>query len=389
MNWYVKNLNYEKNPDYEYLWKLFLNVLKILGEKELLFSWVDRNESQKKLTSNKKNRSFKRIYNNLLRKNSNNSTLYQNLKLRLNNYEQQIKNNRNKSDIMKIKDIINKPLKGNNYISNTQLNSKNKDNRKKVNINNVVNIKNNTRNNNQKLTKKTIFKKELDLIPNKINHENIIRLPNNSKQNIERLKNEKNLSNYKDELYNKDKTRKVFSTNINYIKTEENSFGNNRIRNYININNININNYCNTDAYGTILKNNESPKLLIYKRNKINKINLLSNLTRRNRYSNIKKFHDYSYIPSSYGTFISNKSPLVNNLTEYGLKIDQYKNIQVEKRRANQLEFLTPKNEAMKYSVQKNFIKPINIYQRNKYYQPIFLREYAFSQNNSPINTYI
>ena len=111
--YYVKSLNYEKNPDYEYLWTLFWNVLKILGEKELLFSWVNRNESQKKLTSNKKNESFKRIYNNLLRKNSNNSTLYQNLKLRLNNNEQQMKNNRNKSDIMKIKDIRNKPIKEN------------------------------------------------------------------------------------------------------------------------------------------------------------------------------------------------------------------------------------------------------------------------------------
>ena len=376
---YVKSLNYEKNPDYEYLRKLFLNVLKILGQNELLFSWVDRNVSQKKIQTNIKNRSFKSIYNNLLRKYSNKSILCENLKLQLNNNEEQMNKNRNRSDIMKIKDIKNKPIKENNYVKNTQLNFKNKDNKKSENINNVSNIVNNTRNNHQKLKKITIFKKKLDLIPNKINHEKIIRLPNNNKKIIERFKNAKTSSNYEDELYNKDKINKVIETNINYIKKDENAFGNNRIRNYININNININNNCNTYTYKTIIQKREPPKLLIHKKNKINKIELSSNLARRNKYSTIKSFHDYNYIPSSYVSFFSNKSPQVNNLTEYGPKIVQYK--------TNQTRFLTPKNVEMKYSAQNNFIEPIKIYKRTKY-QPIFLREYALSQNNSPINTY-
>ena len=384
---YVKSLNYEKNPDYEYLRKLFLNILKILGQNELLFSWVDRNVSQKKIPTNMKNRSYKSIYNNLLRKNSNKSILCENLKLQLNNNEEQMKNNRNRSDIMNIKDIRNKPIKENNYTSNTQLNSKNKDNKKQVNINNVLKKVNNTENNHQKLKKITIFKKKLNLIPNKINHEKIIRLPNNNKKIIERFKNEKTSSNYEDELYNKNKMNKVFETNINYIKKDENVFGNNRIRNYININNININNNFNTYTYKTIMNKKEPPKLLIHKKNKINKIELFSNIARRNKYSKIKYFHDYNYTPSSYELFVSNISPLVHNLTEYGPKIDQYKTTQEEKGRANQYGFLTPKNVEMKYSSQNNFIEPIKIYKRTKY-QPLFLREYALSQNNSPINTY-
>ena len=65
----MKNLKYEEKPDYGYLRSLFMNILKKIGVNEPLFSWADRNISPKrKVSTNKKKRSFKIIFDNLLKK---------------------------------------------------------------------------------------------------------------------------------------------------------------------------------------------------------------------------------------------------------------------------------------------------------------------------------
>ena len=115
---YVKNLKYEEQPDYEYLRSLFMNILKKIGVNEPLFSWADRNISQKRREpSNKRNKSIKSIYNNLLKKNFNNELSGTNLKLHLNNNEKQMNNDKNTDVIIKSKEINNKSLTENNLIS--------------------------------------------------------------------------------------------------------------------------------------------------------------------------------------------------------------------------------------------------------------------------------
>jgi len=105
---YVKYLKYDEQPDYAYLRSLFINILKKIGVNEPLFSWADRNISQKRREpSNKRNKSIKSIYNNLLKKNSNNELSGINLKLHLNNNEEQMNNDKNTDVIIKTKEINN------------------------------------------------------------------------------------------------------------------------------------------------------------------------------------------------------------------------------------------------------------------------------------------
>ena len=69
------------------------------------------------------------------------------------------------------------------------------------------------------------------------------------------------MDNYVDELYNKDKSKNEFKTNINITKKEENSITNNKIKNIVNIKNININkniNNYNKFRYIRIFTNNKT-----------------------------------------------------------------------------------------------------------------------------------
>ena len=368
---YVNNLKYEECPDYEYLRKLFWNVLKKIGENKLLFSWVDRNISPKIITSKSRNRSPKNICYKLIKKYSNKDILSPNIKMQINNNEENFINNMNKSDFIKIKEIKNKSLNENIIISHTQKNSKIKDNIIKENINNNFKIENIKQNREQIMQKITIYKKKSNLNLNKINHKNnnnIIIIPKKKiGKNIEYSK-DINLSNNENEFPNNNKIRNKFINKINYTKNEENALRNVRIRNFVNIKNININNNSNNYIYTTIIKNYKSPKL-----------NLSKNL------SNPKlKYSQKNLIPSSYNSISSNKSPLYTNLSEYGQKIDKRPN-QIEILNTNPSEFMSNK-PIMKYSTYKNLNDKKNYFQKTKCYQQKFINKYAFSLNNSPKN---
>ena len=101
-----------------------------------------------------------------------------------------------KSDITKIKEIENKVLIKNNYISNTELNSQNNV-RKIITINKKIIINNNKienikENNNQKLKKINIYKRKPELILDNLNEQNIIPLPKYSQKNIGTFRNDNN-----------------------------------------------------------------------------------------------------------------------------------------------------------------------------------------------------
>ena len=265
---YVNNLKYEECPDYEYLRKLFWNVLKKIGENKLLFSWVDRNISPKIITSKSRNRSPKNICYKLIKKYSNKDILSPNIKMQINNNDENFINNMNKSEFLKIKEIKNKSLNENIIISHTQKNSKIKDNIIKENINNNFKIENIKQNREQIMQKMTIYKKKSNLNLNKINHKNnnnIIIIPKKKiGKNIEYSK-DINLSNNENEFPNNNKIRNKFINKINYTKNEENALRNVRIRNFVNIKNININNNSNNYIYTTIIKNYKSPKFNLSK----------------------------------------------------------------------------------------------------------------------------
>ena len=64
---YVQNLNFEQNPDYNYLRSLFLNILEKIGEKnDFIFSWVDKSLKIKKINSRSKGKSLKKLYEKIM-----------------------------------------------------------------------------------------------------------------------------------------------------------------------------------------------------------------------------------------------------------------------------------------------------------------------------------
>ena len=68
---YVKKMNFGVNPDYRYLQSLFLNILRKIGEKnDLIFSWVDKKTSPRKIFCRSNSRSLQKIYKNILSANS-------------------------------------------------------------------------------------------------------------------------------------------------------------------------------------------------------------------------------------------------------------------------------------------------------------------------------
>ena len=69
---YVKNMNFNDNPDYRYLQSLFLNILRKIGEKnDLIFSWVDKNKIPMKINSRNNSKSLQKIYKNIFLAHSN------------------------------------------------------------------------------------------------------------------------------------------------------------------------------------------------------------------------------------------------------------------------------------------------------------------------------
>ena len=323
---YVKNLKNEECPDYEYLRKLFVNVLKKIGVKEQLFSWADKIKSPKKIITKKRFKSFAFLSNNLIKQNFNKSS---DLNKDSNINEKKKINNRNITDIIQMTDIISKSVVENNT-NNIPIDSKNKNNNIKKIVNNEPETRIIKKNNNQVSKNLVKSKKKPYLVDNNKDEKNIFlsSFPNNNNDKKKyRFISEINLDNYVDELYNKDKTKNEF----NIPKKEENSITNNKIKNIVNIKNININkniNNYNKFRYIRIFTNN---KTQILNNNKKNKINYLLKNT-SNNHSDPKNFKNSTFSPTCYRPFFSNKfSNPDSNLSGLKRNLNQFKTIKLEK----------------------------------------------------------
>ena len=364
---YVNNLKYEECPDYEYLRKLFWNVLKKIGENKLLFSWADRNISRKIIISRKRNRSPRDLCNELIKKCSNKDFLSASIKKNINKNDENSIYNTNKSYSFKIKEIKNKSLTENIILNHNKMNSKNKDKIIKENINNN-NFKIENKQNNERINKTiTIYKNKSNLNKNNINNinnKNIIILPKKKiGRNVENYGNEINLSNNEKEFLNNN-----FKNTNNYMKKEEKSFNKVKLRNFVNVKNININNNSNNYTYKAIINNYKSPKF--------NQSISLANSK--------LKYSQKQLIPSFYKSIFSNKYPIKTNLSEYGKKIDNHPT-QIEILNTNQSEYMANKT-IMKYSTYMKLDYKKNIYQKTNYIQPKFINKYALHLNNNPKN---
>ena len=198
------------------------------------------------------------------------------------------------------------------------------------------------------------------------------------------------MNNYDYRLSVKNNSRNNFRTITNKTKKEENSFGNTLIKNYININNINIsrndnkfskyNNY----AYTTIFKNYKTRKLNINKRNIINPINQSSSFHSKNEHSNLSNFKDLFTRPSSYKSVFANKTPKsVLNLKDYMQNANKLMHNKPKKKAFNKLNILTLQNSLRHFATNKNLKIDNNNYQKIKCYQQKFLNENILFNNKS------
>ena len=104
---YVKNMNFDDNPDYTYLQSLFLNILKNIGEKnDLMFSWVDKNEEPRKISSRNNSKSLQKIYKNIFSAHSNKAVSISNTDIDIiNSLDKNLLNkNYNRSDVLEVKE---------------------------------------------------------------------------------------------------------------------------------------------------------------------------------------------------------------------------------------------------------------------------------------------
>ena len=339
---YVNNLKYEQCPNYEYLRNLFLNILKKIGDaNEQLFSWVDKNKnlSSKQSSSKNRNRSIYDIFNNLLKKNSHQLILCPNLNMQLNNNEEQVKNKRNNSDIIKIKKIT-----GNNSINNNSPNFLNGGKHRQIiikgkdikKIDSKKEKTNEIRNLNAKIKS---LKNKLVLVPKKINLKQIDETPKNKQNNIGKIIKENNLNNIYGDLSISDKARNKYTNKIIYSKNQLNSYNNDKMENYINIANFNINNNSNIFINKSFIKKHDSQKLDIIKRNKINQIKIFSYHSRIDSNNN-NSINDFQFKPKLYKSIFNNDSSSHLNLTEYRLNLDKYKLLHSEKNSIHQAHLL-------------------------------------------------
>ena len=166
-----------------------------------------------------------------------------------------------------MKERKNISLRENNFKNKNVFNTLNSESSEKINNN----YKNNKlkkidlrkkyiKNNDNQNIKKTPLNKKLILFPNNINNKANHKI---AKSNIEinfgNFSKDKNLNNIYDELFDKDKNIKGFN---NYFNTLDNIHKKEKIDNYINNMNYNINNNSTIDTYSKIAKNNESKKVL-------------------------------------------------------------------------------------------------------------------------------
>ena len=342
---YVMSLNYEQCPNYEYLRKLFMNVLAKIGESnEALFSWVDKNKyrtiSSKHSTSKNKKRNVGEMFQKLLKINSNKLNLNQNKKKQVNNNVEKMKKRPETNGIGNIN------IKKNSSLYNSKLNSKNCDKYKKININIPESFKNDIRPKNENI--KTDFNQD---------------------------KNKKNLNKKLPKIPSYRRFNKNYSTsNIDKeIKTQ------------IRINTTNINNTGNnkSNINATIKKNNETQKLFIKVGKKMKQIKPNTN----NINSIEQSLYNWHYRPRLYKPICLNEFSSNIYLSLYALNLNKFK-ITPSKTNFTQSNSLNKnfrRNESdIKQYTLNNFTVNKFSFPKTKLYQSKFF--YKNSLNNIIIN---
>ena len=310
---YINNLKYDESPDYEYLRQLFLNILQKIGEPDdQLFSWVDKRRihSSKSSTSKRKNKNIKIIIQDLLKKNSKKVNSRQNLKkVQLNNNEVKLRHYPNYTDKYNFVETKNISFSLNNN-KNSTIGKK-----KKVFINckdkmgkkiDYINKKIRTNHNPNIIS----LKKNLIINLKEINYEQIYKTVYNNEKKTRKIIKIKNSSNIYEDSFNKDKTKNEFKSDINHSQTQSNSLYNtSRIRNYINIQNLNINKNLHIYEYSHRINNHEFKKLNVIERNNIiNAITTSSDFINPKSYISIYYKLFPSYINSGKNKFILYKN---------------------------------------------------------------------------------
>ena len=225
---------------------------------------------------------------------------------------------------------------------NTDLNLLKSEKYKKININTKRNFINNNSsrkenikiNYSQEANKKNIKIKKAKF-PNKEKYKKNLLLSNidTNLDNKMRIisKNKNHNTNIHESFFPKEQN--IYKDNYvnNHFNTIENAYNNDEKRNYINITNItNINNYNSnkSNISATIVKNNETQKLVINVRNNINQAKKIKNIC-----GNIEQtLNNYNFRPGLYKPIYPNEILSNIHLSLYGLNLRRkYKITQTER----------------------------------------------------------
>ena len=228
---YVKNLDFEQEPDYQYLNSLFISILsKNNVRKNITFFWMKPNSKKGELSENKNNS----VINALQKQNSRRNfaiRLYSKIKISLSKNTSKEKSSINYFRTINTDENINFEKEKNKTIKYET----------NKNFNTIIN--------NNKINTET---NALKLEPiGKINQKMFKTLNNNSVKNHINISAKLNQKNKNEEFNLKFKRRK---NNISNYSITNNTF--NRINNIILCNNINYNNQYIINRVPTISKNN-------------------------------------------------------------------------------------------------------------------------------------
>ena len=351
---YVRDLQFEENPDYSYLKSLFGRMLKKRGynDKFINFSWVDETKIKENINifnltkkgSFSRERIYKKIKNDLEQKRS----LSEGKNAMLFNSSNISYKNMANSNIKTEKKIEEQTNRNNNFLNNNNLNNKNT----QINfVNNSINnnfisisvsFPNNAMFNNNNINQNFNMNKDKQIFTNLNNNGTFINLNKNIKYNNNKKKlYDKNNNIFQYQKHSPSYCRKDdininTNTSINFTKIN-NNFNSQDYNNYILANNNNIynktkkilkekifyqtkkifystNNNSNTQKYFKIINNNN-----------------VNNNNRANNYKNIqiKNNQFYNSSNSSYNnlkeikknTYLITKNDLVKNKSNNNIKI--------------------------------------------------------------------
>ena len=328
---YVKNMNFDENPDYRYLKSLFINILGKTGEKnDLIFSWVDKKTIPRKIICRSNNKSLQKIYKNIFSSNSSkllsisnsdipfstsldNQFLTKNI-IKSNNMDLNKEKNNNNSDDNNPNIIRN----NNNNTNRKKINFKQKlvhinleDDDKKTNISRSLNKDNNIKKSINYIDNQKLKKIKIDKRKNNLNSKKIILINNDdSKRNTLDINFKPNINIIsKNKIFTKLSNNKQINNPIKKkLNLENNKINNNKIKNYININNININKLpAHYYTYLTNYNNFSSPKLNIIPNN-INQTSIHSNNEHQMKYIYTKENNKSNKSPNNFHKPILYKS---------------------------------------------------------------------------------